>query len=267
MICGVRLIQRKSSPLHNPFPWWGWLGVALGIAAWKLAWTRYEWMSAFQPFIFSPLWLAYILVVNALTVRRSGHCLLTHRPAYFFSLFPVSAVFWWFFEYLNPDFAFDRGCGVARFSSESDCESAGSTQSSTVEHFTIACSRKDCRSAPPANAISGLNRFVQNWRYEGAENMTPMQYFAIATLHFSTVLPAVTSTFAWLEIGLGGSSKSLLASTGMRAKAPAGVALVFAGASLAGVGVYPNLLFPLLWIAPLFLVLRKIRVYPKMFAA
>ena len=56
----------------------------------------------------------------------------------------------------NPDFAFESGCGAARCSSESDCESAGSTPSSTVEPFAIACSRKDCGSAPLANAISGF---------------------------------------------------------------------------------------------------------------
>ena len=59
----------------------------------------------------------------------------------------------------NPDFAFESGCGAARCSSESDCESAGSTPSSTVEPFAIACSRKDCGSALLANAISGFKDF------------------------------------------------------------------------------------------------------------
>lgn len=56
----------------------------------------------------------------------------------------------------NPDFALDPGCGAASFSSES----AGSTPSSDVEPFTIACSRKDRRSAPPANAIAGFKAFI-----------------------------------------------------------------------------------------------------------
>ena len=193
------LTAGKASRTHQPFPWWGWLGVALGTAVWVLAWTRYEWMSACQPFTFSPLWLAYILVVNALTFRQSGRCLLTHRPFYLLSLFPVSAAFWWFFEYLN--------------------------------------------------------RFVQNWYYEGVASMTPLQYFAMATLPFSTVLPAVTSTFELLETRLGASPEWLQpAAGGRRAKVLAGAALASACAGLVGIGTHPDLLFPLLWLAPLFVV-------------
>jgi hypothetical protein len=66
-----------------------------------LAWTRFDWFAPFQRFTFSPLWFAYIGVVNALTFRRTGHCLLTDRPRYMLGLFAVSAVFWWYFEYLN----------------------------------------------------------------------------------------------------------------------------------------------------------------------
>jgi hypothetical protein len=34
-------------------------------------------------------------------VKRSGRSLLTESPARFAMLWPVSAIFWWFFEYLN----------------------------------------------------------------------------------------------------------------------------------------------------------------------
>ncbi len=85
----------------NPFPRWGWIGVSTGIMAWILAWTRFSWFSPFQAHTFSPLWFSYIIVVNALCVRRTGHSLMTDRPGLFLLLFPVSAAFWWFFEYLN----------------------------------------------------------------------------------------------------------------------------------------------------------------------
>jgi hypothetical protein len=83
------------------FPWWGWLGVFLGGSSWVLAWTRFPWFEPFQPHTFTPLWVAYIIVVNALTYRRAGRCLLRDEPLFFLLLFPVSAAFWWFFEYLN----------------------------------------------------------------------------------------------------------------------------------------------------------------------
>ena len=94
-----KMAPEKAPPY--PFPWWGWLGMITGPIAWILAWTRFPWFSAFQPHTFTPLWVSFILVVNALTVRRKGQCALREKPVYFLTLFPVSALFWWFFEYLN----------------------------------------------------------------------------------------------------------------------------------------------------------------------
>lgn len=96
----------RALPAHAParplpLPWWGWAAGVLGAVAWVLAWTRLAWFAAFQPHTFTPLWLAYIAMVNALSVRRTGRSLLTGRPRFFLSLFPASALFWWCFEYLN----------------------------------------------------------------------------------------------------------------------------------------------------------------------
>jgi hypothetical protein len=105
LIKGVRSYRKSSRPAAtwpvSPFPWWGWLGIVSGIVAWFLAWTRLAGFAEFQPHTFSPLWFSYILVVNAICRRRSGKCLMTDRPGVFLLLFPASAVFWWFFEYLN----------------------------------------------------------------------------------------------------------------------------------------------------------------------
>ena len=88
-------------PAPFRFPWWGWVGVIIGLAGWVLAWTRFAWFVALQPHTFPLLWGAFILVVNGLTRRRTGVCPMTSRPGAFAALFPVSAAFWWFFEYLN----------------------------------------------------------------------------------------------------------------------------------------------------------------------
>jgi len=92
---------RTTRSISRPFPWWGWLGVITGLISWTLAWTRFAWFSAYQPHTFSLLWFSYIIVVNALCQVRCGHCLMTDRTGFFLLLFPISAVFWWFFEYLN----------------------------------------------------------------------------------------------------------------------------------------------------------------------
>lgn len=95
----ARTVAGVDDPGH--FPWWGWVALGLGGHFWILAWTRQAWFAPFQPYTFTPLWLAYIVVVNALTWRRTGRCLLTHETSYLLKLFPLSAAFWWFFEYLN----------------------------------------------------------------------------------------------------------------------------------------------------------------------
>lgn len=88
-------------PRERDFPWWGWAGFALTVIAWVLAWSRFTEFRLYQPYTFTPLWLGYVLTVNGLAYRSTGHCLLRNRPFCFLALFPASAAFWWFFEYLN----------------------------------------------------------------------------------------------------------------------------------------------------------------------
>jgi hypothetical protein len=199
---GFKLYRRvgiKPVPLHA-FPWWGRLGVFTGIAVWILAWTRFSWFIRLQPHTFAPLWLSYILVINAFCQKRTGRCMMTGSPWFFLLLFPMSAAFWWFFEYLN--------------------------------------------------------RFVQNWHYTGI-HFDSWEYFWHATLSFSTVLPAVLgtrdmmNTFSWIRPAFDNLSPFRCP----HAKALAVSALVISAISLAGIGVWPNCLFPLLWISPLIIII------------
>ncbi len=189
-------------PATKPtFPWWGWLGVGSGVLFWIAAWTRFPWMEALQRYTFTPQWIAYIVVINALTYRRTGRCLMTCETQFFFGLFPVSAAFWWFFEYLN--------------------------------------------------------RFVQNWYYVGGEQFTPFQYFLAATLPFATVLPAVLSTEEWLSTGSRrfAALAHCIPIRTRRPKTTAGWILAVSGAGLFFIGWFPDQLFPLLWVAPLLLLM------------
>ena len=102
----VRVVTSQVTARGNvrtakAYPWWGVFGAALTAVSWWLAWTRFEWFKSYQASTFTPLWLGYILFVNAWTYTRTGRCMMLDQPRIFLWLFPVSAGFWWSFEYLN----------------------------------------------------------------------------------------------------------------------------------------------------------------------
>jgi hypothetical protein len=101
--CGRRNASASVGSAHvtGTFPWWGGAGLALCLISWLLAWQRFPWFWLFQPHTFLPIWAGFILFINALAVKRCGSCLILRAPMRFAMLFPASAVFWWFFEYLN----------------------------------------------------------------------------------------------------------------------------------------------------------------------
>jgi len=173
------------------FPWWGWLGVVLVAAGWKLAWSE-ALAPAWLGQTFSVLWIGYILVVNGLLWRRTGASLLTHRTRCFVALFVVSAGFWWLFEHLN--------------------------------------------------------QFVRNWYYGGVGAANDLDYFVRATLPFATVLPAVASTWEWLRQQPRVEAMDLPAVGGDPLLA--WLAAMLGVVALAAIGLYPDFLFPVLWVAP-----------------
>ena len=91
----------------NSFPWWGWLGSAVLAVGWILSWNyRFQWFPPLPARIqvqisYAPLWAGFILLMNALCVKRSGHSPMTDHPWAYAATFPASSLFWWFFEYLN----------------------------------------------------------------------------------------------------------------------------------------------------------------------
>ena len=196
---GGRVVKRQDVESQR-FPWWGWLGLAITAITWVLAWTRFEWFGALQIFTFSPLWIGYILMVNGWTFQRSGHCMLRDRPWYTLGLFVLSAIFWWYFEYLN--------------------------------------------------------RFVQNWYYVGINGLSPFQYFVYATLPFATVLPAVLGTrdllLTWPRLTAG--LHDFVCVKVARPRLWALLWFLAACCGLGAVGIWPDYLYPLLWVAPLLVI-------------
>ncbi len=182
------------------FPWWGWLSLAANGFFWILAWSRFPWFGAFQLHTFTPLWITYIVFINALTFRRIGGCFMLSRPLAFIGLFPLSALFWWIFEYLN--------------------------------------------------------RFVQNWRYSEVGDLGSWEYFFYSSISFSTVLPAVLST---QELILNSSFVRCCCRNAVAIKIPlpkraAWAAMTVSFAAILFIGVFPDYLYPMLWVSPLSII-------------
>ncbi len=101
----IRLLRSRPVPGPRPsgrrFPVWGWGAAGLVLVAWAVAWGGLGGSPLLQRHAFTPLWLGYIGVVSAWTLKRTGTCLPARRPGVFLGLFPVSAAFWWLFEHLN----------------------------------------------------------------------------------------------------------------------------------------------------------------------
>ncbi len=128
------------------FPVRGFAGAFLMILFWTLNWSlqglRTQWA-------FFPLWLGFILLVDALVYSAKGSSIVSRNRNKFIELFIISIPVWWLFE--------------------------------------------------------ALNYFTQNWYYEGRQYFSDFQFVLLASLCFSTVMPAVfesaelVATFDWLN--------------------------------------------------------------------
>jgi hypothetical protein len=76
----------------------GWVGVILVAVCWPLNWALPGLRTAY---LFFPLWLGYILTLDALMWRRTGTSLWSRSRKNFVLLFLFSMPVWWLFELIN----------------------------------------------------------------------------------------------------------------------------------------------------------------------
>ena len=114
-----------------------------------------------------------------------------------------------------------------------------------------------------------LNRFAQNWVYQNVDGLSPLEYFYFATLPFSTVLPAVWGTYECLLSfpRLSCGTERFIALRPAHPRIWAGAGLAASGAGLLGIGIWPDFLFPLLWISPFVIIacIQSLRGHPTLF--
>lgn len=175
-------------------PTYFWVGLLLVAASWPLNWFLSGLRTAY---LFFPLWLGYILIVDGLVWRRRDTSLLVRNRRAFVGLFVVSAPAWWLFEVLNWR--------------------------------------------------------VQNWAYLGRGEVSDLAYFVIASVNFSTVIPAVfetaelARTFNWVQdAGEGPVIRPTPAVT---------VGFFVAGwVTLALMLWWPRYFFPFMWLSVYFIL-------------
>ena len=88
----TELVQARSARRRTA------LGLTLIAVAWPASWLH---VGPIGEFAFFPLWLGYILVVDALVFRRRGSSLLSRNPIAFCGMFLASVPLWWAFEGIN----------------------------------------------------------------------------------------------------------------------------------------------------------------------
>ena len=107
--------------------------------------------------------------------------------------------------------------------------------------------------------FEAINWRLQNWRYDGAELITHFEFFAWATLSFTTVVPAVfgsaelVSSFGWVRrLGRGPVIRSDRKTT---------LFFFFSGLVMfASMWVWPKVFFPFIWLSVYF-ILEPINVW------
>ena len=94
----MRAVDGHVSRKVREWPVRGWVGLILMAVCWPLNWMLPGVRTAY---LFFPLWLGYILVVDALVQRRAGNSLWSRSPKHFALLFLVSEPVWWLFELID----------------------------------------------------------------------------------------------------------------------------------------------------------------------
>lgn len=90
--------QSTRETFLKRFPPYGIVALCLCLASWACSWLRID---PFFRYSFFPLWLGFILFLDALSVARHGTSLLSRMRWRIVWLFLVSSIFWWIFEWFN----------------------------------------------------------------------------------------------------------------------------------------------------------------------
>jgi len=97
----ISVVENSKKPSAK-LPSWFYIGLLMTITFWVIMWGKFEALGAITHFVFVPLWLGFILLLDGFLYKRNnGKSLVSHRR----KLLALSALFssfsWYYFEYLN----------------------------------------------------------------------------------------------------------------------------------------------------------------------
>jgi hypothetical protein len=92
------MMTGKVTHSVRAWPARGWVGLILIGVCWPLDWTLPGTRTSY---LFFPLWLGYILTIDALVQLRTGQSIWTRSRQQFLVLFAISAPVWWLFELVD----------------------------------------------------------------------------------------------------------------------------------------------------------------------
>ena len=101
-----------------------------------------------------------------------------------------------------------------------------------------------------------LNQYVNNWHYVNVPETSFFEYVVFTSLSFSTVLPAVLSTYEWLNTfpRLTKPFEHWYSLQWINHPQSGWTFLALGGLGLGLIGIWPTVLFPVLWLSPLCLL-------------
>ncbi|MHB8644951.1 MAG: hypothetical protein ACYDAR_04080 [Thermomicrobiales bacterium] len=165
------------------------LGAALNAAVWISAWTRVGPLAYYS---FFPLWLGFIVVVDALTEARSGTSLWRRSHHAFVALFIVSTPFWWYFERLN------RYVGNWHYLTDRQYSAAAYIFWASLAFSTVMPAVLSV--AELLGTFGGRAETVMPFSRLPAPVMAAMVGSGVGTLALSLIFPRQCFPFLWLSL-------------------------------------------------------------------
>ena len=98
---GALASARDARRVGYGFPWWGWLGLVMFLGWLPVVWLRPGWAAKLQVHSFAIMGFGHAMLMDALAYRKLGRSIVEGRVLPCLALLPVSALYWWFFEFLN----------------------------------------------------------------------------------------------------------------------------------------------------------------------